>query len=107
MSSKEAVRTCSDSIMCICLRIARARWRKGGTSNETKFVWEMYPVMECNRNKIIARLEREGWELKGGKGHDKYRHPQRPGIIIVPRNRELSIGVARDIAETAGWLERP
>lgn len=63
--------------------------------------------MESNRKKIIARLEREGWELKGGKGHDKYRHPRKPGIIIVPRHRELSFGVARDIAETAGWLEKP
>ena len=63
--------------------------------------------MERNRNKFIARLERDGWELKGGKGDDKYRHPRKAGVIIVPRHRELSIGVARDIAETAGWLDKP
>jgi predicted RNA binding protein YcfA (HicA-like mRNA interferase family) len=63
--------------------------------------------LETNRSRIVARLEREGWEHRGGNGHDKYRHPGKPGIVIVPRHRELSIGVARDIAETAGWLEKP
>jgi predicted RNA binding protein YcfA (HicA-like mRNA interferase family) len=63
--------------------------------------------METNRKKLVARLERDGWELKGGKGHDKFRHPQKPGIVIVPRHKELSMGVARDIAETAGWMDMP
>jgi predicted RNA binding protein YcfA (HicA-like mRNA interferase family) len=59
--------------------------------------------MELNRNKVIARLGREGWENRGGKEHDKFSHPWKPGVIIVPRHRELTTGVARSIAKAAGW----
>ena len=59
--------------------------------------------METNRQKIIARLERDGWVNKGGGEHDKFRHPDKPGVIIVPRHRELSIGVARSIHKAADW----
>jgi proteic killer suppression protein len=31
------------------------------------------------------------------------KHPARPGRIIVPRHRTLSLGVARAIAKVAGW----
>ena len=59
---------------------------------------------ETNARKIIARLEREGWEKELGGRHDKFEHPSRPDItLIVPRHRELSPGVARDIAKKAGW----
>jgi predicted RNA binding protein YcfA (HicA-like mRNA interferase family) len=59
---------------------------------------------ETNTRKIVARLEREGWtKLPGGK-HDKYVHAARPGaMIVVPRHREQSPGVARAIAKEAGW----
>ena len=52
----------------------------------------------------MARLERDGWSrLPGGK-HDKYQHPGKPGIlVVVPRHREVSLGVARSIAKGAGW----
>jgi predicted RNA binding protein YcfA (HicA-like mRNA interferase family) len=59
--------------------------------------------MDCNRRKIIARLEREGWVNLGGKEHDKFRHASKPGVVLVPRHNELSIGVARSIAKAAGW----
>lgn len=59
---------------------------------------------ETNRNKVVARLLRERWELaRHGGGHDVFRHAQK-GVIIVPRHRVLSPGVARSIAKTAGWL---
>ena len=60
---------------------------------------------ETNTRKIIARLEREGWfKLHGGR-HDKFEHPAYPDVtLIVPRHRELSPGVARDIARKAGWI---
>jgi predicted RNA binding protein YcfA (HicA-like mRNA interferase family) len=61
-------------------------------------------VMETNRQKIIARLERDGWQNRGGRSHDVFTNPQRLGVaIVVPRHRELSPGVARQIARTAGW----
>ena len=61
--------------------------------------------IETNRSKIVARLEREGWVGRHGGDHDVYKHPARPGRIVVARHRMLSIGVARVIAKTAGWLE--
>jgi predicted RNA binding protein YcfA (HicA-like mRNA interferase family) len=60
---------------------------------------------ETVTRKIAARLKREGWtQLHGGK-HDKFEHPAKPGLtLIVPRHREVSPGVARDIAQKAGWI---
>ena len=60
---------------------------------------------ETNRRKVIARLQRGGWQLVHGGEHDKFTHPDQPGIlIVVPWHRELSMGVARSIARQAGWL---
>ena len=60
---------------------------------------------ETNTRKIIARLEREGWRNVGGGRHDKFEHVENPNVLlIVPRHREASFGVARDIAKKAGWI---
>jgi len=60
--------------------------------------------LETNRNKIVSRLLRESWELtRHGGGHDVFRHAKK-GVVIVPRHRVLSPGVARSIARAAGWL---
>jgi predicted RNA binding protein YcfA (HicA-like mRNA interferase family) len=60
--------------------------------------------MELNRKKIVMRLERDGWQNRGGGAHDVFTHPLRRGVaIVVPRHRELSPGVARAIAKQAGW----
>jgi len=62
------------------------------------------PRIETNTRKIIARLQGEGWSIEHGKEHDIFRHPERSEIrIVVPRHRELSMGVARDIAKKAKW----
>jgi predicted RNA binding protein YcfA (HicA-like mRNA interferase family) len=62
------------------------------------------PNAETNRTKIVSRLLREGWELaRHGSGHDIFRHPEK-GVIVVPRHRTVSPGVARSIARVAGWL---
>jgi predicted RNA binding protein YcfA (HicA-like mRNA interferase family) len=59
---------------------------------------------ETSTRKIIARLEREGWEMVHGGRHDKFEHSSHPSmILIVPRHREVSPGVARDLAKKAGW----
>jgi predicted RNA binding protein YcfA (HicA-like mRNA interferase family) len=61
------------------------------------------PKVEANRTKIVKRLESEGWVLaRNGAEHDIYRREKI--VISVPRHRELSPGVARSIAKTAGWL---
>jgi predicted RNA binding protein YcfA (HicA-like mRNA interferase family) len=63
------------------------------------------PRPETNRSKVAARLQREGWECRHGGDHDVYKHPARPGRIVVPRHRTLSPGVARAIAKAAGWKD--
>jgi predicted RNA binding protein YcfA (HicA-like mRNA interferase family) len=61
-------------------------------------------AVETNTRKIIARLEREGWVKETGGKHDKFKHPDKPRIlIVVPRHREVSPRVARSIAKDAGW----
>jgi len=62
--------------------------------------------IETNTRKIVARLTRDGWTSEHGKEHDIFRHPTLPGVrIVIPRHRELSPGVARQIAKLAKWLE--
>jgi predicted RNA binding protein YcfA (HicA-like mRNA interferase family) len=58
---------------------------------------------ETNRLKVVTRLHRDGWQARSGGAHDVYKHPARPGRIVIPRHRTLSLGVARVIATTAGW----
>ena len=59
---------------------------------------------ETSRNKIVGRLTKEGWRLlRNGSEYDIYDHPERPGVLTVPRHRTLSPGVARQIAKVAGW----
>lgn len=62
------------------------------------------PDLELSRQKVVDRLKREGWQEEHGGRHDKYKHPEKEGRIIVPRHRDLSPGVARQIAKSAGWL---
>jgi predicted RNA binding protein YcfA (HicA-like mRNA interferase family) len=61
------------------------------------------PPFETNTRRIVARLAREGWVNSCGGNYDIYKHPKKPGRIIVPRHREQSLGVARSIAKLAGW----
>ena len=47
----------------------------------------------------------DGWTNIGGGSHDRFAHRDRPEMmIVVPRHREASPGVARSIAKAAGWL---
>jgi predicted RNA binding protein YcfA (HicA-like mRNA interferase family) len=63
------------------------------------------PSVETNTRKIVARLEREGWQSIGGGKHDRFRHPDRPGVrVVVPRHREQYPGTAYSIAKSAGWI---
>jgi predicted RNA binding protein YcfA (HicA-like mRNA interferase family) len=60
--------------------------------------------METNRAKIVRRLERDGWTLvRSGSEHDIYARVDEPAPIVVPRHRELSLGVARQIHKRANW----
>ena len=61
------------------------------------------PLVETNRSKIVSRLEREGWVARSDGRHDVFKHSGRKGRIVLPRHREISIGVARTVAKQAGW----
>ena len=61
--------------------------------------------LELNRDKVLARLKREGWIVRTGGSHDILAHPDKPQrVIVLPRHRTLSPGVARNTAKTAGWI---
>lgn len=60
------------------------------------------PKVEISRTRIVARLKREGWQSIGGAKHEKFVKDDRP-LIMVPRHRTISLGVARNIALAAGW----
>ena len=59
--------------------------------------------VELSSRAVDARLRAEGWTLRNGAKHDIYKHSEKHGRIVVPRQRTLSIGVAREIAKIAGW----
>ncbi len=47
------------------------------------------PSFESNTRRIVARLERDGWQKEAGGRHD-FKHSNRPGeLIVVPRHRTL------------------
>jgi predicted RNA binding protein YcfA (HicA-like mRNA interferase family) len=48
---------------------------------------------ETSRQKIVSRLKAEGWQEEHGGEHDKFKHPERKGRIIVPRRRPASLHV--------------
>ena len=63
------------------------------------------PTFDTSARRIKARLLAEGWIDVGGTRHDKFEHPAHPGVlIVVPRHKEQSPGVARSIARLAGWI---
>ena len=63
------------------------------------------PTVETDRAKVIRRLVRDGWILhRHGAGHDVYIQSAGNGVVIVPRHRTLSPGVARAIAKAAAWI---
>ena len=58
-----------------------------------------------NSASIIKRLEHEGWVRVGGKGgHAKFKHPGKPGHVVVPHPRkDIAPGTLRNIYRQAGW----
>jgi predicted RNA binding protein YcfA (HicA-like mRNA interferase family) len=63
------------------------------------------PIVETDARKVIARLNGDGWTNIGGGKHDKFVNAAKPDVlIVVPRHRVLSLGVARTIAKLAGWI---
>lgn len=60
--------------------------------------------LETNSRKAIKRLEAEGWTFRGAKGsHHQFEKGKLRVTVVHPR-KDMSIGTARAIARTAGWL---
>ena len=63
------------------------------------------PTIESETRKIVARLRKDGGVDVGGTKHDKFEHTDRPDVLmVVPRHKQQSPGVARSIAKLAGWI---
>jgi hypothetical protein len=62
-------------------------------------------TVETTTRKIVARLKAAGWVDVAASKHDKFEHAAPPDVlIIVPRHKQLSPGVARSIGKLAGWI---
>ena len=71
-------------------------------------MWIVCITMRMNSRVLIKEIEAAGWRLVRIRGsHHAFRHPSRPGTVVVPHPRkELGIGLVRSILAAAG-LERP
>ena len=63
--------------------------------------------MEQSRDtrKIVARLEREGWLKRAGKGdHVNFFKPNNPNLITIDMGRkEVGKRALKEIGKKAGW----
>ncbi|MSP03366.1 MAG: hypothetical protein EXR07_20335 [Acetobacteraceae bacterium] len=63
------------------------------------------PTIETETRKIVARLRKDGRIDVGGSRLDKFEHGDRPDVLmVVPRHKQQSPGVARSIPKLAGWI---
>ncbi len=71
------------SILCIYVRIDRRALLPSYSTVFQSMHWggKRANLMETDRKKIIARLERDGWMNADGTKHDQFRHPARAGVI--------------------------
>jgi predicted RNA binding protein YcfA (HicA-like mRNA interferase family) len=62
--------------------------------------------IERSSKRIIARLEKDGWQLVATEGsHHKFRKAGERFHIVVPHPRkDLAKPLARKIAKQAGWM---
>lgn len=68
----------------------------------------MTGIHNLKRGQVIKALERLGWYVARDEGrHTVLKHPARPGTIPVPRHRQISSGVIREILKDLGtaWDE--
>lgn len=63
------------------------------------------PDLETNSRRLIARLQRDGFELTGVRGsHHKFR--KGTIVLVVPHpKKDLPVGTVRAIYRQAGWIK--
>jgi predicted RNA binding protein YcfA (HicA-like mRNA interferase family) len=87
------------------VEINQALDNRGYLRNIVRIAGADVATIETTTRKVVARLKAEGWVDAGGGKHDKFEHADWPDVlIIVPRHKVLSPGVARSIAKLAGWI---
>ena len=60
--------------------------------------------LQAGCRKVINRLKSEGWTFRGAKwSHHQFEKGKLRVTVVHPR-KDMSIGTARAIARTAGWL---
>lgn len=60
--------------------------------------------LETDSRKVIKRLRAEGWTFRGAKGSHHQFEKGRLRVTVVHPRKDMSIGTARTIARTAGWI---
>ncbi|MES9873465.1 MAG: type II toxin-antitoxin system HicA family toxin [Candidatus Sedimenticola sp. 6PFRAG7] len=57
-----------------------------------------------NSKDLIKQLKADGWCHVSTRGsHHKYRHPTKPGSLVVPHpKKDLPLGTVRSILKAAG-----
>ena len=63
------------------------------------------PKESRDTRKVVARLEREGWTGRPGKGdHVNYKKEGNPNLITIDMGqKEIPKRIYEDIKEKAGW----
>ena len=56
------------------------------------------------RQDLIKKLKSAGWEITHGGNHDIAKHPTKPGMITIPRHREINEYTAKGILKDAGLI---
>jgi predicted RNA binding protein YcfA (HicA-like mRNA interferase family) len=64
----------------------------------------MSRLASCTSADVIRVLERAGWQYRNATdSHRRYKHPTRPGAVIVPfHRRDLKRGTLLGIIKDAG-----
>lgn len=54
---------------------------------------------------LEKRLIKDGWLLDRTKKHKVYKHPEKPGLVVVPNHPsdEVAKGTLESIKKIAGW----
>lgn len=74
-----------------------------------EFLAEKRPMVasnkiETNKAALAKRLNKDGWKSVGGTNHEKFRHHTNKNVIVLPYHRDISIGVARQVHQQAGYI---
>lgn len=60
--------------------------------------------LETDSRKVIKRLRAEGWTFRSAMGSHHQFEKGRLRVTVVHPRKDMSIGTARTIARTAGWI---